>query len=200
MRIIAQDFSWSRSKQCSVIDKSKGLLQNAILRKFPFLKIRNSGRNHGITVVPTAKLLVHFSERAILQQPLCVCEKQYHDISLSRYDIGLTPYDILAFQVWYNIRSFICRRHISSLAERYHIEDISPVPEGTDIIEKRTCKSKCVFLVPLTGLEPVRSRPQRILSPRCLPFHHNGVDLPNHFGTVFRGSQGLLEGGNITLW
>lgn len=46
-----------------------GLLQNAILRKFPFIKIRNSGRNHGITVVPTAKLLVHFSERAILQQP-----------------------------------------------------------------------------------------------------------------------------------
>ena len=35
-----------------------------------------------------------------------------------------------------NIRSFICRRHISSLAERYHIEDISPVPTGTDIIVK----------------------------------------------------------------
>ena len=30
-------------------------------------------------------------------------------------------------------------------------------------------------LVPLTGLEPVRSRLQRILSPRCLPFHHNGT-------------------------
>ena len=30
--------------------------------------------------------------------------------------------------------------------------------------------------MPLTGLEPVRSCPQRILSPRCLPFHHNGVD------------------------
>ena len=30
------------------------------------------------------------------------------------------------------------------------------------------------FLVPLTGLEPVRSRLQRILSPRCLPFHHSG--------------------------
>ena len=33
------------------------------------------------------------------------------------------------------------------------------------------------FLVPLTGLEPVRSCPQRILSPRCLPFHHNGIYL-----------------------
>ena len=31
------------------------------------------------------------------------------------------------------------------------------------------------FVVPLTGLEPVRSCPQRILSPRCLPFHHNGI-------------------------
>ena len=46
------------------------------------------------------------------------------------------PYDILATQAWYNIRSFICRKHISSLEERYHIEDISPVPTGTDIIEK----------------------------------------------------------------
>ena len=60
-----------------------------------------------------------------------------NDISLTRYDIRLAPHDILAMQVWYNIRSIICRRHISSLAERYHIEDISPVPVGTDIIEKR---------------------------------------------------------------
>ena len=30
----------------------------------------------------------------------------------------------------------ICRRHISPHAVRYHIEDISPVPAGTDIIEK----------------------------------------------------------------
>ena len=36
------------------------------------------------------------------------------------------PYDIFALQIWYNIRSFICRRHISSLAERCHIGDISP--------------------------------------------------------------------------
>ena len=46
-----------------------------------------------------------------------------------------------------------------------------------NFIEKRTCFCKCVFLVPLTGLEPVRSCPQRILSPRCLPFHHSGVYL-----------------------
>ena len=28
-------------------------------------------------------------------------------------------------------------KHISSTAGGYHIEDISPVPQGTDIIEKR---------------------------------------------------------------
>ena len=32
----------------------------------------------------------------------------------ARYDIRLLPYDILASQAWYNIRSFICRRRISS--------------------------------------------------------------------------------------
>ena len=31
------------------------------------------------------------------------------------------------------------------------------------------------FLVPVTGLEPVRGRPQGILSPWCLPFHHTGL-------------------------
>ena len=52
-----------------------------------------------------------------------------------RYDIRLAPYDILASQAWYNIRSFICRRHISSTEGGYHIEDISSVSQGTDIIE-----------------------------------------------------------------
>ena len=32
-------------------------------------------------------------------------------------------------------------------------------------------------VVPVTGLEPVRGRPQGILSPWCLPFHHTGVWL-----------------------
>ncbi|MGN0611399.1 MAG: hypothetical protein ACI4JI_06400 [Ruminiclostridium sp.] len=32
----------------------------------------------------------------------------------------------------------ICRRHISSTEGGYHIEDISPVPIGTDIIKKHT--------------------------------------------------------------
>ena len=36
-------------------------------------------------------------------------------------------YNIFAAQTWYNIRSFICRRHISSHAVRYHTTGISSV-------------------------------------------------------------------------
>ncbi len=56
-----------------------------------------------------------------------------------------------------NIRSFICRRHISSSEGGYHIEDISPVPQGTDIIKKsHLCrKTKVTFFMELvTGIEP----------------------------------------------
>lgn len=70
--VLSEEFQ-RQNALCSLNTATVGLLQNAILRKFPFLKIRNSGRNHGITVVPTAKLLVHFSERAILQQPRFSC-------------------------------------------------------------------------------------------------------------------------------
>lgn len=46
-----------------------GLLQNSIQQKSHILKIRNSGRNHEIIVISTAKILIQFSEKAILQQP-----------------------------------------------------------------------------------------------------------------------------------
>ena len=46
------------------------LLQNGNLRRCPFLKVRNSGRNHEIIVVSTAKALERFSKKAILQQSL----------------------------------------------------------------------------------------------------------------------------------
>ena len=46
------------------------MLQNAILQQFPFLKVRNSGRNHEQIVVSTAKIFGHFSEKSILQQSL----------------------------------------------------------------------------------------------------------------------------------
>ena len=75
----------------------------------------------------------------------------------SKYDIRTRPADeikdfervprnlVIRF-AHNNIRSFICRRHISSTVGGYHIEDISPVPQGTDIIEKPTCRNKSVFL------------------------------------------------------
>ena len=40
------------------------------------------------------------------------------------------------------------------------------------------------FLVPVTGLEPVRDCSQGILSPWCLPFHHTGVEQ-NQFTMLF---------------
>ena len=56
---------------------------------------------------------------------------------LCKYDIRTCLRQNLVIRFTHNnIRSFICRRHISSLAERYHTEGISPVPTGTDIIEK----------------------------------------------------------------
>ena len=45
----------------------------------------------------------------------------------------------------------------------------------------------CLFLVPVTGLEPVRSCLQGILSPWCLPFHHTGVSV--HFTTLWLHRQ-----------
>ena len=57
-------------------------------------------------------------------------------------------------------------------------------------------------MVPLTGLEPVRHFCQRILSPRCLPFHHSGM-MESRAGTdgwesnqphaVLKTASALLE-------
>ncbi len=58
-------------------------------------------------------------------------------------------------------------KRISSLAERYHIEDISPVPKGTDIIEKNDkflSKLVVFFMELLTGVEPVTSSLPRMHS------------------------------------
>ena len=41
---------------------------------------------------------------------------------------------------------------------------------------------RAVFMVPVTGLEPVRHRWRRILSPLRLPFHHTGI-LPVYYST-----------------
>ena len=40
---------------------------------------------------------------------------------------------------------------------------------------RKSAPRGALFLVPVTGLEPVRGRPQGILSPWCLPFHHTGL-------------------------
>ena len=53
------------------------------------------------------------------------------------------------------------------------------------------------ILVPLTGLEPVRSCPQRILSPRCLPFHHSGGFA--YFSTR-RGNRQVTDQKSAVKW
>ena len=123
----------------------------------------------------TVKFL--FVELIITQKP-----EHSNDISLTRYDIQLCrmiyllrkydirtrpTYEIRDFErvprnlvirfAHNNIRSFICRRHISSHEVRYHIGDTSPVPQGTDIIEKSPfcLLTKETFFVELVvGLEP----------------------------------------------
>ena len=62
------------------------------------------------------------------------CRRQY-DIRRCRMIYVLRTCDIIAVPI-------ICRRHISPHAVRYHIEDISPVLQGTDIIEKSAPKER----------------------------------------------------------
>jgi len=69
---------------------------------------------------------------------------------LTQYDIRLSPHDILAFGKHDIISVPSYAKHISSTAGGYHTEGISPVPQGTDIIEKRqvsveTCRFSCVY-------------------------------------------------------
>ena len=45
----------------------------------------------------------------------------------------------------------------------------------------KRCKA-CSDVVPVTGLEPVRCRQRRILSPLRLPFHHTGA-VPIQYST-----------------
>ena len=46
---------------------------------------------------------------------------------------------------------------------------------GTITNKKEEALASSFLLVPVTGLEPVRHRWRRILSPLRLPFHHTGV-------------------------
>ena len=48
---------------------------------------------------------------------------------------------------------------------------------GTITNKKEEAEASSFLLVPVTGLEPVRHRWRRILSPLRLPFHHTGMVL-----------------------
>ena len=53
------------------------------------------------------------------------------------------------------------------------------------------------FLVPVTGLEPVRRNLQGILSPWCLPFHHTGrcMDILAFFSCNVKKISGSFVAG-----
>ena len=53
-------------------------------------------------------------------------------------------------------------------------QDLNLRPPGYEPDELPTALPRDIFVVPVTGLEPVQYRYRGILSPLCLPFHHTG--------------------------
>ena len=92
------------------------------------------------------------------------------------------PYDILATQAWYNIRSFICRRHLSSTEGGYHIEDISSVSQGTDIIENTLIVSQwgCFHGGGEGNRSRLRARSGLALTVHRTVIHYHPVRFPNY--------------------
>ena len=62
----------------------------------------------------------------------------------------------------------ICWKHISPHEVRYHIEDISPVPIGTDIIEKKDVPSRNAFFFMVAG-EGLQNFDLRVTSRKAAP-------------------------------
>ena len=69
---------------------------------------------------------------------------------------------------------------------RFHRRRRFIPPDRVDLAEK--ARRSVLFLVPVTGLEPVRVLPQGILSPWCLPIppQRHMEMLPHFFSTVKR--------------
>ena len=100
-------------------------------------------------------------------------DSNLNDILLTQYDIRLSPHDILAFGKHDIISVPSYAKHISSTAGGYHTEGISPVPQGTDIIEKRqvsveTCRFSWRY-------RPDLNWGMRVLQTLALPLGHGTI-------------------------
>ena len=73
----------------------------------------------------------------------------------------LCKYDIISVP-------FTCRRHISSAEGGYHIEDISPVPIGTDTLKKHAEACLCAEGTLSLKSEQYHRRMQKSTACRCI--------------------------------
>ena len=64
---------------------------------------------------------------------------------------------------------------VEKLIENYNRRSGLKIAVGKEKSPKPLETLRILDLVPVTGLEPVRCRQRRILSPLRLPFHHTGV-------------------------
>ena len=79
---------------------------------------------------------------------------------------------------------------VEKLIENYNRRSGLKIAVGKEKIPKPLETLRILDLVPVTGLEPVRCRQRRILSPLRLPFHHTGqYDLTSivHFSGKSKG-------------
>ena len=63
---------------------------------------------------------------------------------------------------------------VEKLIETYNQRSGLKIAVGKEKSPKPLESLRILDLVPVTGLEPVRCRQRRILSPLRLPFHHTG--------------------------
>ena len=94
-------------------------------------------------------------------------QRSRYPVRASASLVPVTGLDCLGFASYGAARSSPRRRRSSAP----HLDGFESLLGSKN---KREAEASLLFLVPVTGLEPVRCRQRRILSPLRLPFHHTG--------------------------